>query len=193
MTVLRRIVVLILTLLTIDSETGAGVAIFQFSGDLVLAIARIQIANGVQIPQNNLNAYTPDARHTAWHNLALLHGGVHNYVLLPRLFTFLRNVKLHRKNLLRKRRERLVRCAQYRYRGWIFDSTLGFPGEGWIPFSVATWNPRSLTKERFRYAISLGYDILALTELWRHQSEYQTSSKQPVYSQRAYSTQEGIK
>ena len=47
MTVLRRIVVLILTLLTIDSETGAGVAIFQFSGDLVLAIAKIQIANGV--------------------------------------------------------------------------------------------------------------------------------------------------
>ena len=95
MKVLYRIVALILTLLTIDSDTGLGVAIFQFSGDLVFAIAKIQTAKGVQIPTNDLHTYTPDARHTAWHNLQLLHG-VHK-AILPRLYSLVRNSKLHRK------------------------------------------------------------------------------------------------
>ena len=51
-----------------------------------------------------------------------------------------------------------------------FDSTLGFPGEGWQQLSIATWNTRSLTFERFKYCRSLQYDILAITELWRNQT-----------------------
>ena len=39
MTVLHRIVSLIITLLTIDSATTTGIAIFQFSGVLVSALA----------------------------------------------------------------------------------------------------------------------------------------------------------
>ena len=56
-----------------------------------------------------------------------------------------------------------------------FDSTLGFPGEGptkeWsreeARFTMAAFNTRSLTFERFNYCKGLGYDVLALTELWR--------------------------
>ena len=47
-----------------------------------------------------------------------------------------------------------------------FDSTLGFPGEGWGTLKMATWNTRSLTYERFKYYENLGYDVLAITELW---------------------------
>ena len=59
----------------------------------------------------------------------------------------------------------------------IYDVTIGFPGEGhrnnpdwsqkFANLSVATWNTRTLTPERFEYCQSLGYDILAVTELWR--------------------------
>ena len=47
-----------------------------------------------------------------------------------------------------------------------FNSTLGFPGEGWkFKFlSVTTWNTRSLTQERFSYCKNLGYDVLAITD-----------------------------
>ena len=31
-----------------------------------------------------------------------------------------------------------------------FDSTLGYPGEGWPKLTLATWNTRSLTFERFK-------------------------------------------
>ena len=60
-----------------------------------------------------------------------------------------------------------------------YNATLGFPGEGpngtrtsnWSAnepnLSMATWNARSLTFERFYYCKSLNYDILAITELWR--------------------------
>ena len=48
------------SLLTIDSETGTGIAIFQFSSEMVFSLAKIQPANDVQIPQNNLNVYSPD-------------------------------------------------------------------------------------------------------------------------------------
>ena len=47
-----------------------------------------------------------------------------------------------------------------------FDSTLGYPGEGWQKLLIATWNTRSLTYERFDYCNSLQYDILAIAELW---------------------------
>ena len=42
--------------------------------------------------------------------------------------------------------------------------------------SVATWNTRSLTQERFSYCKNLGYDVLAITELWRSQGKYQNKS-----------------
>ena len=163
MKVFYRILSLILTLLTIDSETGTGIAIYQFSGELVFAIAKIQNAKGVRIP-NNPHPYTPDTRHSAWYNLALILGEVRDYVLLPRFYTLVRNAKILRQNIRRRHREKLVRNARLRYRGWVYDQTLGFPGEGWSGwsrFSAAAWNTRSLTEERFKYAKSLGYDILA--------------------------------
>ena len=64
-----------------------------------------------------------------------------------------------------------------------FDSTKGFPGEGWTPFEVATWNTRSLTFERFNYCVSLGIDVLAITELWRKQQKFQTRHKQFIVSE----------
>ena len=57
-----------------------------------------------------------------------------------------------------------------------FDATLGFPGEGWEQLSMATWNTRSLTFERLQYCKKLGFDILALTELWRNQTKYLSKS-----------------
>ena len=33
------------------------------------------------------------------------------------------------------------------------------------PFTVATWNARSLTKERLECAKSLGHDVFTITEL----------------------------
>ena len=64
MKVLYRIVTLILTLLTIDSDSTVGVAIFQFSSDLVFAIAKIQTTRGVRIPLNDPHPYTPDTPYT---------------------------------------------------------------------------------------------------------------------------------
>ena len=63
-----------------------------------------------------------------------------------------------------------------------FDSTLGFPGEGWDQLSMATWNTRSLTFERFHYCKNLVFDALAITELWRNQHKYQTKSTRFITS-----------
>lgn len=57
-----------------------------------------------------------------------------------------------------------------------FDSTLGYPGEGWDWLKMATWNTRSLTFERFQYCLGLGYDVLVINELWRNQHRFQTKS-----------------
>ena len=65
----------------------------------------------------------------------------------------------------------------------IFDSTLGYPGEGWSQLTAATWNTRSLTHERFQYCRSLQYDILAITELWRNQSKFQGGHKNYIVSE----------
>ena len=64
--------------------------------------------------------------------------------------------------------------------GLVFDLSCGFPGEGPVSdwskkhpnLSLATWNTRSLTFERFYYCQSLGYDVLALTELWRNAPKF---------------------
>ena len=58
-----------------------------------------------------------------------------------------------------------------------FDSSLGYPGEGWSTLRFATWNSRGLTYERFKYCQSLNYDVLALSELWRKQHRFQTKRK----------------
>ena len=59
---------------------------------------------------------------------------------------------------------------------FVFDSTCGFHGEGWsnrFPLmKMATWNCRSLTFERVQYCRSLGFDVLALTELWHNQKNF---------------------
>ena len=72
-------------------------------------------------------------------------------------------------------------------RNYAFDSTLGFPGEGWSEsqgwsskfrnLRIATWNCRSLTKNRISYCESLRYDVLVLTELWRNQSKHQRKDR----------------
>ena len=49
-----------------------------------------------------------------------------------------------------------------------FDATIGFPGEGpkaWSksfekPFTMATWNTHSLSRERLNYCKNLGFDII---------------------------------
>ena len=69
-----------------------------------------------------------------------------------------------------------VRRRSRRRKGRSFDATLGFPGEGWARLRFGTWNCRGLTFQRFRYCQSLGYDVLALTELWRGQHKYETKS-----------------
>ena len=45
-----------------------------------------------------------------------------------------------------------------------FDQTMGYPGEGWKKFSIATWNTRSLTNERYDYCKNLNYDVFPVTE-----------------------------
>ena len=76
--------------------------------------------------------------------------------------------------------------------GLVFNATLGFPGEGFCSWSsnhnylsFATWNTRSLSFERFNYCKNLGYDILALTELWHNASKYADGSVRWTYSQPA--------
>ena len=85
----------------------------------------------------------------------------------------------------------------------VFDSTLGYPGEGWrtqrsrrkkrrqkrkewskkfANLTMATWNTRSMTSERFEYCKSLGYDILAVTELWRTQDKFTTRTNEFIVS-----------
>ena len=70
-----------------------------------------------------------------------------------------------------------------------FNATLGFPGEGptsnWAKerLTVATWNSRSLTKERFDYCKNLNYDILTLTELWHKAPGYADGSVRWTYGQ----------
>ena len=76
----------------------------------------------------------------------------------------------------------------------LFDSTLGYPGEGWTTgrqrkrtrnrkkrkiwstehqnLTMATWNTRSMTVERYDYCKNMGYDVLAVTELWRTQDKF---------------------
>lgn len=59
-----------------------------------------------------------------------------------------------------------------------YDGTCGYPGE--VPdwsnthanLSIATWNTKSLSKERFDYFQNLGYDVLVITELWRSGHKY---------------------
>ena len=62
---LRQIVILIFTLL-FNSETKVDVALFQFSSDLVFALAEIHQARGVIfVPSETTNAIFPDAKLTA--------------------------------------------------------------------------------------------------------------------------------
>ena len=83
----------------------------------------------------------------------------------------------------------------------IFDLTCGYPGEGpsnqtrsrkkrskqWSNenpnLSMATWNTRSLTRERFQYCSNLGYDVLALTELWRSAPRYADGTVRWTYGE----------
>ena len=89
----------------------------------------------------------------------------------------------HRAKLAELYHEYLKAKWSYQHEANSFDDTLGFPGEGCQRFSIVTWNVRSLTRERFDYYRSLGYDILAITELWRTQGKYQTRTKEFIASE----------
>ena len=58
MKVFNQIFALITTLLLNYSETGTGILEFQFSGDLVFALAKIQLVNGTDIPRNKVHPLT---------------------------------------------------------------------------------------------------------------------------------------
>ena len=83
-----------------------------------------------------------------------------------------------------------VRCSPH----GLFDSTLGYPGEGPTPrkwfamiaayLTIVTWNTRSLSDVRFKYCAKLGYDILALTELWDNAHRYADGTVRWTYSQK---------
>ena len=72
-----------------------------------------------------------------------------------------------------------------------FDCTLGFPGEGsrknWNKrekiLSIACYNSRSLTFERFSYLKSLEIDILDLTETWGKDHEFVNDTCSWTHSQ----------
>ena len=48
--------------------------------------------------------------------------------------------------------------------------------------TIATWNARSLTEERFTYCRELGYDILAITELWRTAEKFTNGTREWTHS-----------
>ena len=178
-----RHILLVLTLRIFDSETGTGAIVFQFSSDLVSALAEIHLECDARTLKNLQQSYTPQVGHSVSQQFF-----VHTYrkcnFFFPRLHDFLGAARRLRKARKLARRKQHAILAKSRYRGCKFDSTLGFPGEGWWKrFTVATWNTRSLTKERFEYAKSLGYDVLAITELWRNQSTYQTRRKNFIVSE----------
>ena len=83
---------------------------------------------------------------------------------------------LRRRKSVRRRDSRHAKRIRIRKLYRCFNPTLGFPGEGWGLFKMATWNTRSLTFERFKYCENLDYDVLAITETWRKQSKYQSKS-----------------
>ena len=179
-----RQLLLVLTLNLIDSETGTGTILFQYSSDLVSALAEIHLVCEARALKDSQISQTQHVEPTVPQQFY-----VHTYrkcnPFFPRLHEFLGGARRLRKARELARRKRHVKLAKSRYRGrYKFDRTLGFPGEGWWKrFTVATWNTRSLTKERFEYAKSLGYDVLALTELWRNQSKYQTKRKNFIVSE----------
>ena len=45
------------------------------------------------------------------------------------------------------------------------------------------WNTRSLINERYDYCLSLKYDVLVITELWRTQNKHQKTSKEFIASE----------
>ena len=72
----------------------------------------------------------------------------------------------------------------------VFDATMGFPGEGpetWSEkhhnLSIATWNTRSLSFLRFNSCKNLGYDVLAITELWRTAKKYTDGTVSFIHSE----------
>ena len=184
---LNYLVWLVTNVIFLDSETGTGAVAFCFSSDLVSAIAELH-RHGQEIHYHGHVDQTLDNWCTASCNLHFLQPprttGCQKILLFRRIARYFGITK--KADTAIANRKKLIKLARARYNSRfkvrIYDQTLGFPGEGWQQFQVATWNTRSLTLERFNYAKSLGYDVLALTELWRNQSKYQDSSKQFIVS-----------
>ena len=79
--------------------------------------------------------------------------------------------------------QRYVKMLENSFKEMSFNATMGYPGEGWSRFTMATWNTRSLTFERLKYCEELGYDVLAITELWRHQNKFCKRNKSFITSE----------
>ena len=185
-------VLLSTTLSLFNSEVGTGTILYQFSGELVSALAEIHIQCDFETLQNGQESQALQVGPTISQQLYVhTHSSKCNLISwLDNLLGFPRRQRKARK-LARKKRH-IVRTKSA-YKGIEHDQTKGFKGEGWQnpitaisnaifnwwnnPFTVATWNTRSLTNERFKYAQSLGHDILTITELWRRQGKYLTKRK----------------
>jgi len=168
----------------LDSEAGINALAFQFSSELVSAVAEIHLPRGRETHQNEIHGQTLNNwctsscyLHLLQHPTAKTWQKGKTFRKIARYFGL--DVKVCNAN---RRRIKFINLARARYRAAIYNQTLGFPGEGWCHFQIGTWNTRSLTLERFNYAKSLGYDVLALTELWRNQSKFQTRRKQFIVS-----------
>ena len=137
--VLHQLATLILALFFFDCETGNGTILFPFSCSLVSAIAEIHLARGVQTRFfEPTHPISPDARLTAWQNLIFVqaygeHGlipGLHKFLRAPKSRKFLRLSQ--RKRLVKQVRRRYnTRVHDNKYKGWKYNATLCFPGEGW--------------------------------------------------------------
>ena len=65
----------------------------------------------------------------------------------------------------------------------IYDQTYDFQGDGpgvwsnkFAQLIMTTWNTRSLSNDRFSFCKNLGFDVLAITELWRSANNYTDGS-----------------
>ena len=195
-----RIVCLLSTLFFLDSEMMGNYFSYRSSSELVFAIAKIQKHRGQEVFIYSRLGNTHYVRmslsyqqHPPSHNncptqcrMGRKYRKYHRTILCAkRKFKQTMPTWLAAKARRRVRIERMLQLVHSEtiYAKFDFDATLGFPGEGWKQFTAATWNTRSLTHERYEYYKSLGYDILAITEVCCNQCKYQTKTKEFIVSE----------
>ena len=144
--------------------------ILSVSSELVFVIARIQNSSCRQVICVGTGLPPCDVSQIHCNNIDLPGSTAHSrqtarfrrctkfQIQIPRWIQRARRRKRQKLWLRQKRKlEDAIRAYKWPYQDELyeifsFDDTLGFPGEGWKRFSVATWNVRSLTRERFDYS-----------------------------------------